>query len=243
MPNTFTSLLLNPDAAREVSPGVYTALSGETTVAPYDRKAVFYDAVIGRSLYHRIFWGTSSAAYARFGRAALEAADDGHFAEVGCGSLLFTAAMYRTARSGSIVLVDRSLQMLRRGIRRLGSSQSAPPSGITVLHADAAALPIRDGVFSTILSLNLLHVPCNRPAIVAACARTLLPGRGRLFVSVLVRSGRWSDAWMRALHGTGELDAPLTLDELREMIAGHWAVIESATVEGNMCFLVARHAG
>jgi hypothetical protein len=114
---------------------------------------------------------------------------------------------------------------------------------MTVVHADAAALPVRPGIFSTMLSLNLLHVPCDRPAIIAECARTLLPGRGRLFVSSLVRSGRWSDAWLAGLHRAGELGAPLTRDELREAVAGRWAVVESMTVEGNMCFLVVRHAG
>jgi ubiquinone/menaquinone biosynthesis C-methylase UbiE len=157
--------------------------------------------------------------------------------------LLFTAPMYLATRSPSVTLVDRSLRMLRRGLERLGTAQDAPPAGVVLLHADAAALPVRPGSFSTILSLNVLHVPCDRTAIVTECARTLLPGRGRLFVSSLVRSGRWSDAYLSALHRARELGAPLTLDELRETVAGRWAVVESMTVEGNMCFLVVRHAG
>lgn len=237
----FHSLLSDPSAARELSPGVYTTLRDQA-VAPYDRKAAGYDAVVGRSLYHRIFWGTSAAAYARFGRLALEAGHTGHFAEVGCGSLLFTASLYRSTPGRSVVVVDRSLRMLRRGLRRLGSVRHAPPDGVTLLHADAASLPMRDGVFSAVLSLNLLHVPCDRAAIVAECARTLVPD-GRLFVSSLVRSGRWSDAWLATLHRTGELGPPLTPGELRETVAGRWAVVESMAVEGNMCFLVVRHAG
>lgn len=151
MPKTiaFSSILSNPSAAREVSSGLYTAFPGEMAVAPYDRRAAVYDAIVGRSIYHRAFWGTSAQAYARFGRAALEAADDGHFAEVGCGSLLFTAPMYVEAHGLSVTLVDRSLQMLRRGLKRLGSAQDAPPEGIAMLHADAAALPVRPGIFST----------------------------------------------------------------------------------------------
>lgn len=211
--------------------------------APYDRRAALYDTFVGRPLYHRVFWGTSPSAYARFARAALERTTDGHFAEVGCGSLLFTAPMYQAAHGPPVVLVDRSAQMLRRGLKRLNSARRAIPPGISLLHADAAALPIRSGIFSTILSLNLLHVPCDRAAVVAECARTLQPGRGRLFVSALVRSGRWSDAWLAALYRAGELGAPMTVDELRETVAARWAVIESAAVEGNMCFLVVRHGG
>ena len=213
------------------------------TVAPYDRKAAAYDAIVGRPVYHRVFWGTSTQSFGRFGRAALEAAGDGPFAEVGCGSLLFTAPMYREVRARSVALVDRSMGMLRRGRRRLGSAERPLPAGITMLHADGAALPLRRGIFPAILSLNLLHVPCDRSAIVAECARSLLPGRGRLFVTSLVRSGRWSDGWLSMLHRAGELAAPLTVDQLRETVAGRWALIESVSLEGNMCFLVVRHGG
>lgn len=106
-----------------------------------------------------------------------------------------------------------------------------------------AAMPVRSGVFSSILCLNVFHVPCDGDAIAAEFSRTLVPGYGRLFVSSLVRSGGWSDTYMAALHRMGELAAPVTRDELCAKVAGRWGVVESATVEGNMCFLVVRHAG
>ena len=238
---TFSSSLLNPHAVRELSPGLYTALPREAS-APYDRKAMVYDAIVGRSIYHRVFWGTSAPAYARFAGAARDNAGSGAFAEIGCGSLLFTASMYRRP-SGPTVLADRSLAMLRRGLARLAPFQDSPPAGITMLHADAGTLPVPSGVFSTILSLNLLHVPCDRLRITAEWARTLVPGRGRVYVSALVRSGRWSDGWLKLLHDAGELGPPFTVDELRQTVASQWAVIESMNVEGNMCFIVARHGG
>ena len=114
---------------------------------------------------------------------------------------------------------------------------------MAVLHSDVAAMPVRSGVFSSVLSLNVLHVPCDAGPITAEMSRILVPGRGRLFVSALVRSGRWSDSYMAALHRMGELAAPVTLDELRARVAGRWGIAESAKVEGNMCFLVVRQAG
>jgi hypothetical protein len=90
---------------------------------------------------------------------------------------------------------------------------------------------------------NVLHVPCDAEAITTEFSRTLMPGRGRLFVSSLVRSGRWSDACMSMLHRMGELGPPVTRDELCERLAGGWGVVESTRVEGNMCFVVVRHAG
>lgn len=237
---------INHDRVRELGPGLYTAIPSSDRTAPYDRKVTLYDAVVGRSMYHRIFWGTSPQSYSRFARTALASAAEGHYAEVGCGSLLFTASMYAeyaARHQPSLLLVDRSLQMLRRGLKRLESENARATQDIVMLHADGASLPVDAGSLSTILSLNLLHVPCNRPAIIAEWARALARGTGRLFVSALVRSGRWSDRWLTALYHAGELGPALTLDELRDVIAGEWAVIESATLEGNMCFLVARHAG
>jgi SAM-dependent methyltransferase len=230
-------------AVHELAPGLYTALPEETWRAPYDRRAAGYDAILRWSIYHRVFWGTSILAHRRFANASLHAAGDGPFAEIGCGSLLFTAPMYQRSRAGPTLLVDRSLRMLRRGIKRLGSSGRGVPNGIVTLHADAGALPVRTGIFSSILSLNLLHVPCDRPAIISEFSRILVPGRGRLFVSSLVRSGRWSDAYLGMLHRAGEFGPPLTLEEHREKVAGRWGVVESTRTEGNMSFLLVRHAG
>jgi SAM-dependent methyltransferase len=206
----------------------------------YDRRAALYDAIVGRRLYHRLVWGMSAARYAEFGRQARMAAGDAPFAEVGCGSLLFTAGLHREPRAGPVVLVDRSGGMLKRAVRRLASNRGA---NAVVLQADATALPLTSGVFSSVLLLNLLHVPCDRAAIVSECGRLLTPGRGRLFVTCLVRSGRWGDVAMDWFHHAGQLHVPLTADQAAAMVAGTWGAIESLGVEGNMAFLVARHAG
>jgi len=237
------SILAQPRVVRELSAGLYTTLATDAVAAQYDRRAGVYDAIVGRSIYHRIFWGTSAPAYARFARVALEAAGDGCFAEAGCGSLLFTSPMYRELRDTFALLVDRSVQMLRRARKRLSLDDGRLPDGVAVLHSDVAAMPVRPGVFSSILCLNVLHAPCDAEAITVEFSRTLMPGRGRLFVSSLVQSGRWSDAYMAALHRMGELAAPVTADELRTRVAGRWGVVESMNMEGNMCFLVVRHAG
>jgi ubiquinone/menaquinone biosynthesis C-methylase UbiE len=151
--------------------------------------------------------------------------------------------MYRGPRDPFVLLVDRSIQMLRRGVQRLAPGNGPPLEAVSVLHADIAAMPVRAGVFSSVLCLNVLHVPCDASAIAAEFARVLVPGSGRLFVSSLVRSGRWSDAYMTFLNHIGELAAPLTLDQLSATVAGEWGVVESAAVEGNMAFLEVRHAG
>lgn len=239
---TLNGILASPDAVREIRPGLYTTLPEDAAAAAYDRRAAVYDAVVGRSLYHRIFWGTSAASYARFAGLALDAAADGCFAEAGCGSLLFSSHLYRAARGSSTLLVDRSIRMLRRGMKRISRGDGALPDGVALLHADLARMPVRSAVFSSILSLNVLHVPCDAGAITAELSRILVPHSGRLFVSSVVRSGRWSDRYLAALHRLGELGPPVTIDELRATVAGAWGVVESTRIEGNMCFLVVRRA-
>ncbi len=237
------SLLSNPALVRELGPGFFTALTEEDGAAPYDRRAIMYDAALQWSIYHRVAWGTSARAYAQFGSVALESAGRGCFADIGCGSLLFTAQMYRHVGTVSALLVDRSVQMLRRAVKRLGGETEGLPTGVVALHADGGRLPFRSAIFSSILGLNLLHVPCDRKALVAECRRTLVPGHGRLFVSSLVRSGRWSDGYLALLHRAGECGTPLTRESLGEMVAEGWGKIESLRVEGNMSYLVVRHAG
>lgn len=215
----------------------------QARAAPYDRKATIYDAVVGLSLYNRVFWGTTPAAFTRFARRALDAAGRGNFAEAGCGSLLFTSSLYAQHNAAMALLVDRSIQMLRRGMKRLAPGHGVPPDTVAALHADVASLPVRTAAFDSLLCLNVLHVPCDVAAITAEFARVLVPGRGRLFVSALVRSGRWSDSYMKALHRAGELAAPVTLDVLCERVAGTWGAVESATLQGNMGFVVVRHSG
>ena len=221
---------------------VWSALSASEGAASYDRKAAMYDAIVGRSLYQRVFWGTSAAAYGRFAGLALEDAGGGRFAEVGCGSLLFTHRLHRERGDPSTVLVDRSLSMLQRAARRLRLDATSAARLPALLHADAARAPLRAGVLRSILCLNLLHVPCDAIAIAREFGRLLEPGRGRLFVSCLVRTGRWADAYMRILVRAGELRKPWTVAELERAVAADWGTIESARVAGSMCFMVIRHA-
>lgn len=236
-------ILLDSHEVREIGPSLFTAVPERAAPATYDRKSGLYDAVVGHPLYHRTMWGTSARAYTQFGYAAAEAAEGSWFAEAGCGSLLFTHAMYRDPHGPPTALVDRSLRMLRRGMARVPSAGEESGRTITWLHADAAALPIRSAAFQSILSLNLLHVPCDAAGIARELGRLLRPGHGRLFLSCLVLSGRWSDAYLRALHRAGELGRPRTAEALGPMVAQDWGEVDSCRVEGNVCFMVVRHAG
>jgi SAM-dependent methyltransferase len=238
LPPDLHALLTDPTLVQQLGPGLYTALPGSRAVGLYDRHARSYDAVLGRPLYHRAVWGCRMASFAAFARDAYDASGGDPFAEIGCGSLLFTAQMYREASNARAVLIDRSLPMLRRGMDRLGPAVSDQLVG---LQADAAGLPLRTGAFATLLSLNLLHVHCDRGAIIAQCGRLLAPG-GRLFVSSIAKTGRLGDASLRFYQRTGVMGPPLTADELTEAAAGTWGRVQTRRIEGSMVFLVVGRA-
>src|SRR5204862_4201992 len=88
----------------EIRPGLYTGLPQSPRAAPYDRKAAVYDAIVGEPMYHRLIWGMAASHYTEFARAALRAAGSEPFADIGCGSLLFTSSMYNEALSATAIL-------------------------------------------------------------------------------------------------------------------------------------------
>ncbi|MDQ4048248.1 MAG: class I SAM-dependent methyltransferase [Actinomycetota bacterium] len=136
------SLLASGRSLRPASPEVLSALSTHDEGAPYDRRASFYDRLIGSRVYNRLAWGASVTDYRAFAAEAL-AADDGPFLDAGCGTLVFTATAYRKA-SRPLVLVDLSLGMLRRGAERLGDAPAM------LVQADLLDLPFAPNRFSTV---------------------------------------------------------------------------------------------
>ncbi|MDQ4048315.1 MAG: class I SAM-dependent methyltransferase, partial [Actinomycetota bacterium] len=105
------------------------------------------------------------------------AAGHGPFLDAGCGTLVFTAAAYQASRP--LVLVDRSLGMLRRAAERLEGAPAA------LVQADVLDLPFAPGRFATVACHAMLHVLDDPWAELAALHRQVAPG-GRLFASMLV---------------------------------------------------------
>jgi len=151
--------LLQPDAfVEEIEEGIFSAIAGNHRDSEYDEKAGFYDAVIGNPLYNRVLWGNKLSDYQNFCRAALASKPTGYVLDVGCGSLVFTSKVYTQYQERPLILVDRSLGMLRRAQVRLRNETGKTPENITLLQSDLFALPFRAGVFETVLSFGMLHI-------------------------------------------------------------------------------------
>lgn len=238
-PADFLSDLLIPgQTLRDAGDGVWSVFPGEVSGDRYARRARGYDAVVGSRIYNRIMWGSSPASYAAFARAA-SASSEGPMLDAGCGSLVFTADVHAGSKR-PLVLVDRSLGMLRATRARV-LVDGRVPDRIALIQADACALPFRSASFSTVLSMNLLHLFDDPGPAVSSLVR-ILTGRGQLFATSLVTEraiGRW---YLALLHAAGEMGVPKTAAQVRTAIEQPRAVSRQVTIatEGSMAFVTAR---
>ncbi|OHV04016.1 class I SAM-dependent methyltransferase [Mycobacterium talmoniae] len=219
---------------RAVGDGIWSVLAADAA-APEDRMAAVYDGLIGNRVYNRLAWGASPRAYADFAAAAVDSAR-GPLLDVGCGTAVFTADAYRHARR-PLVLVDRSLGMLRRAAARVGTGQAM------FVQADLWDLPsirFRDRVFSTVVCYGVLHLLDDPAAAVRRLCDQVAPG-GTVYATALVARTRRARAMLRALHRGGQSAPPRTPDELADLLR---PVLPDLTIEtaGAMAYLTARPA-
>lgn len=197
-PVDLQTLLRAERTLRPLPSGVCSVLESTAPDAPYDRIAKFYDRLIGSPLYNRVIWGARPADYTAFAAEAFADAD-GPFLDVGCGTAVFTAPVYRAGRR-PLLLVDRSVGMLEKAAERVGGAQAA-----TALQADLFDLPTREGSFPTVGCFAMLHVLDEPWQALASVADQVQPG-GRLYSSMLVTDrGGVATPYLRMLHRRGEL--------------------------------------
>jgi SAM-dependent methyltransferase len=115
-------------------------------------------------------------------------------ADVGCGNGAYLAELASRGFTGRVLGLDMSLGMLAAARDRL---TSVGPLGVALIAADAAALPLPDGVADLTLAMHMLyHVPDPSEAV-RELRRVTRPG-GRVVIG---------------------LNAPDHLRELREIAA------------------------
>ena len=215
---------------RDLGAGLHTAIADGDAGAPYDRHAQLYDRLIGNRLYNRVLWGTSPADYAAFAAEAV-AASDGALLDAGCGTAVFTAAVYaRTERE--VVLVDRSVGMLRRAAQRL-----EPGPRVRYVQADLLALPFAPQSFATVACHGVLHVLDDPWTALAALSGQVAPG-GALYASMLVTDrGGISGPYMRALSRRGEIASMRSAAELATAASELFGDAANVTRTGAMAWL------
>lgn len=229
--------LLNGRELREVEPGLYSVLDDRDEEQHYDRLAGVYDRLIGSRLYNRWMWGSDLGDYTAFAGAALRSATGSPYLDAGCGSMLFTAEVYRQAQR-PVIAIDHSLEMLRRARARLQQSDGDIPANVVLIQADLHALPFQPASFSTVLSMGMLHLFEEGEAMLRAVRTVLLP-RGRLYLNTLVLNQRWGDHYLRFLHRRGEVAALRTVEDVRALITATTDHVAECRAVGNIAYAIA----
>ena len=229
------SLLAEPHRLRTVGSDLYSLLPADAGPQMYDSRAGLYDRVVGSRLYNRIMWGTQPEEIAAFAREALESSKDSWVMDAAGGSLLFTAALYVEARTRPILVLDQSLAMLARARDRLIAQAGRVPEHIVLVQGDLRDLSaFRPTSFGTIVSLNVLHHIDDAAALVANLA-ALLPGfPGRLYLTSLITTGRWSDRYLKALHRNGIVVAPRAERDVQVVLSDSTFDVIHTRTRGNM---------
>lgn len=228
--------VLAPGASlREVEPGLLSVLEPEDEGAPYDARAAVYDRAVASRLYSELAWGLDPARHEAFIERALGSKTDGWALDVAAGSCVASAAAYASC-SRPLIVLDRSLGMLRRGRDRLAGLLGSAPPNIIFLQADAAALPLCEGSVGTVVCHGAFHVFSEPHAVSGEWARVLAPG-GSLFVSSLIR-GRWlGDRYLGLLHRAGEITEPRSASEFAAAVRSRFAGASDLETVGNFAYL------
>jgi SAM-dependent methyltransferase len=181
-------------------------------------------------------WGVDRKSYGAFAAGAALADSAGWHLDAGCGSLVFTHEIYRAASHRPRVLVDKSLGMLRAARARLRATGSAADERTILLQADLLELPFQPQVFTTVLSMGMLHLFRDSAGFVRGLTSLVTPG-GSLWLTSLARGRFCGDQYLRLLHLAGEVVAPRSVAEVQTLLAGHTGSPAVLCQEGNMLFV------
>lgn len=234
MAHATIATLLKHVRLEEAEEGIYSFLPPEERGSDYDKIAKAYDQVVGNALYNKLVWGNWPKGYAVFCRQALADKPDGVFLDAGCGSLVFTASAYVQAPHRQIVLLDRSLAMLRKGRDRVNSLYGGIPENIVFIQGDIFSLPFENGVFDTVASFGVLHIFEAQIRLLGELERVKAQA-GHVFFSSLVGNNWLGRKYLAMLKGAGEVAVCHSSQSLTELLAASPFDYQLSTI-GNMAY-------
>lgn len=233
--NSLSALLADEGKLKLIEPHIYSVCQDAEEDILYDKMAKFYDLVICNRFYNRIVWGYSVASYDSLVKKALESEKNGWVLEAGCGSLAFTARTYGGFSERPIVLLDKSLNLLRLAKSRLIQLSGKVPENMVFLQGDALQLPFKQQCLGTIISMNLLHVIPELDKLVMGIKNVLI-SNGTIIFTTLVKSNRFfADRYLKFMGSMGKA-IPRSLNQLLTVFNELGMPVKHQVV-GNMAFI------
>jgi ubiquinone/menaquinone biosynthesis C-methylase UbiE len=201
----------------------------------YDGKVLAYDAVVGNRFYNKLFWGNWPSSYQKFCEHALKQSPDKPVLDVGCGSLVFTANAYARSNNQSIILLDRSLGMLKRARERISKIHGSAPQNIAFLQGDVFDLPFSDNTFGSVMSHGLLHMFDQKKDILNELER-VRDDTGSISVTSLVSNIGLGRKYLALLEKSGQTAKNLTSDSLSTLLSTRPLGYKLCT-QGNIAYI------
>jgi len=229
------SMLLDNMKLKRIENDIYSVIPEEEQSHHYDKAALFYDLIIGNRFYNRVLWGNWPSQYQGFCRRALASKNDGMVLDAGCGSLVFTAKIYAKSEC-PIVLLDRSLGMLRRARDRLIKYAGRVPENIILIQADIFNMPFLKGLFSTVQSFGMLHIFENTENLLNELHR-VKADHGKLFLSSLAANNKLGEKYLQLLQQQKEVALCQSSELLQQRLMKAGGNFEVSTI-GNMAYFV-----
>jgi len=203
----------------------------------YDGQAVQYDKLISSNFYNRIMWGNRTQDYANFCKQAIDTDPKGVIADIGCGTLSFSAKVYAEYQNTELYLCDLSLEMLRIGKKRV-EDLIGVDSGFTFLRADALNLPFKNQSIQTLICLGFIHVLDEQAALLKELNRVLTVG-GKLYLTSLCTDRKFSARYLKLLHHKDHVSTPKHSSDIKKLVIEQGFSQVNSHVKGGMVYISA----
>ncbi len=230
-----SELLLDEVRLRIVEPHLYSTYSSHGNHNSYDRSfGALYDIIACNRFYNRLVWGYRTGAFHSFCLDALGSATDGWVLDAGCGSLAFSAKAYSRDTDRPVIFLDQSIGLLRLAKSRIIKLNGSIPQNMVFVHGDALQLPFKPRSFSTIISLNLVHVVEDIQKLLFGL-KNVLTNNGFISLTTLIENNRLADRYLHIWGKAGEL-FPRNIAQLTSVLNALGMSVKQQ-IEGNMAFI------
>lgn len=220
----------------EISDGIFEVANLQ--VGSYDGHAIKYDNITISDLYNRIMWGNTPKDYARFCRHAINEHRLGVLADIGCGTLSFTAEAYAKSRHLNLFLCDLSYDMLKIGKERLELGITRKIDDITFLRSDALNMPFKSQCIQTLFCFGFMHILENPAALISELYR-ILHADGKLYLTSLCTDRKLSARYLNYLFKKGIVAKPMNSNEIIKIIEANGFRCISSNIIGGMIYIEA----